>query len=376
MQRGIRRAHSTLYVAVREDRVVDEDAVVNEGRPPADEVTFGVDTFGAVTKDLDGDTVPQHQVIRNIVAEGRLADEAGVDHFGLGEHHRVEFAVSNPHTVLAGLATVTKRITLGTAVTVLSSDDPVRVWQQFAEIDALSNGRAEAVLGRGSFIESYGLFGYSLSDYDELFEEKLELFSALLDEGPVTWSGRLRPAPTGTQVYPKTAGGRIPAWIAVGGSPESVVRAARHGIPLMLAIIGGAPERFRPFVELYRRALDQLGQPELPIAVHSPGFVAASDEAAMERFVPYWLETRAKIGKERGWGPPSPDEVRNEIEHGALHLGSPETVARKIARTIRELGIQRFDLKYDGGMPHEYSLESIERYGTEVIPMVKDMLNS
>ena len=339
-------------------------------------VTFGVDTFGSVTKDLDGRPVPQHQVIRDIVAEGRLADEVGVDHFGLGEHHRVEFAVSNPHTVLAGLATVTRRITLGTAVTVLSSDDPVRVWQQFAELDALSEGRAEAVLGRGSFIESYGLFGHRLEDYEELFEEKLGLFHALLDEGPVTWSGRLRPALSGQEIYPKTAGGRIPTWVAVGGSPESVVRAARHGFPLMLAIIGGDPARFRPYVELYRRALDELGQPELPIAVHSPGFVAASDEEAAARFVPYWLETRAKIGKERGWGPPRPDEVRHEIEHGALHLGSSETVARRIAGTIRALGIQRFDLKYDGGMPHPYALEAIERYGSEVIPLVRDMLDS
>jgi len=339
-------------------------------------VTFGVDTFGSVTRDPDGNPVPQHQVIRDIVAEGRAADQAGVDHFGLGEHHRVDFAVSNPHTVLAGLATVTERITLGTAVTVLSSDDPARVWQQFAELDALSSGRAEAVLGRGSFIESYGLFGPRLEDYEELFEEKLGLFHALLDEGPVTWSGRLRPPLTDQEVYPKTAGGRIPTWVAVGGSPESVVRAARYGLPLMLAIIGGDPARFRPFTELYRRALDELGQPAQPIAVHSPGFVAASDEEAAARFVPYWLETRARIGKERGWGPPRPDEARHEIEHGALHLGSPETVARRIASTIRTLGIQRFDLKYDGGMPHEYAMESIERYGTEVIPMVRDMLNS
>jgi len=339
-------------------------------------VTFGVDTFGAVTRDLEGRTVPQHQVIRDIVAEGRRADEVGVDHFGLGEHHRVEFAVSNPHTVLAGLATVTERITLGTAVTVLSSDDPVRVWQQFAEIDALSGGRAEAVLGRGSFIESYGLFGHSLDDYEQLFEEKLELFHALLGEGPVSWSGRLRAPLSEQEVYPKTAGGRIPAWVAVGGSAESVVRAARYGMPLMLAIIGGDPARFRPFVELYRRALDQFGQPELPIAVHSPGFVAATDEEAADRFVPYWLETRTKIGRERGWGPPSPDEVRHEIEHGALHLGSSETVARKVAATIRALGIQRFDLKYDGGMPHPYSMESIERYGAEVIPMVRELLSA
>ena len=343
-------------------------------------VTFGLDTFGAVTTQLDGTTTPQAQVIRDIVEEGRLADQVGVDHFGLGEHHRVEFAVSNPHTVLAGLATVTERITLGTAVTVLSSDDPVRVWQQFAEIDALSNGRAEAVLGRGSFIESYPLFGYDLKDYEELFEEKLELFELLREEGPVTWSGRLRAPLTNQQVYPKTERGRIPAWIAVGGSPQSVVRAASYGLPLMLAIIGGDPRRFQPFIGLYHQALEKVHEQDasrptrLPIAVHSPGFIAATDEEAYERFVPHWLRTRAKIGAERGWGPPRPDEVRHEIEHGSLYLGAPETVARKIAATIRDLGIDRFDLKYDGGMPHAYAMETIERYGTEVIPMVKELL--
>jgi len=345
-------------------------------------VTFGIDTFGAVTRELDGSTTPQWQVIRNVVAEGRLADEVGVDHFGLGEHHRAEFAVSNPHTVLAGLATVTARITLGTAVTVLSSDDPVRVWQQFSEIDALSNGRAEAVLGRGSFIESYPLFGYDLGDYEQLFEEKLDLFVRLLGEGPITWSGRLRAPLDGLEVYPKTERGRLPAWIAVGGSAESVVRAARYGIPLMLAIIGGAPPRFRPFIELYRRAVTEIHEqaPEapaaLPIAVHSPGFIAKTDEEAFERFAPYWLETRNRIGRERGWGPAQPDEARREVEHGALHLGSPETVARKIARTIRDLGVERFDLKYDGGMPHAYAMEAIELYGTRVIPMVRELLGS
>jgi len=350
------------------------------GMTDAADLTFGIDTFGSVTRELDGSTTPQGRVIRNIVEEGRLADEAGVDHFGLGEHHRAEFAVSNPHTVLAGLATVTSRITLGTAVTVLSSDDPVRVWQQFSEIDALSNGRAEAVLGRGSFIESFPLFGYSLQDYDELFEEKLDLFVRLLDEGRVTWSGRLRPPMDGLEVYPKTERGRIPAWIAVGGSAESIVRAARYGLPLMLAIIGGAPPRFRPFVELYHRALTQIREqvPEapstLPVAVHSPGFVAATDEEAFERFAPYWLETRNRIGRERGWGPAHPDEARHEAEHGALHLGGPETVARKIVQTVKDLGVQRFDLKYDGGMPHEYAMEAIELYGTRVIPMVRELL--
>lgn len=340
------------------------------------EIRFGIDTFGAVTKDLEGRPVHQAQVIRDLVAEGRLADEVGIDAFGLGEHHRHEFAVSSPEVVLAGIATVTERITLGSAVTVLSSDDPVRVWQRFSELDALSSGRAEVTLGRGSFTESFPLFGYSLQDYEELFAQKIDLFTRLLEEGPVHWEGGLRPAIDGLEVYPKTERGRIPTWVGVGGSPESVVRAARYRLPMTLAIIGGAPVRFKPYVELFHRALGELGHPDLPVAVHSPGFVARTDEEAFERFAPSFIETRTKIGAERGWPPPRPDDVHREVEGGALHLGSPETVARKIAATIRDLGIQRFDLKYDGGMPHAYAMESIELYGTEVIPMVRDLLNS
>jgi len=342
----------------------------------AHEIKFGVDTFGDVTVDLDGAQVSQAQVIRNVIAEGQLADRVGIDAFGLGEHHRHEFAVSSPETVLAGLATTTERITLGSAVTVLSSDDPVRVWQRFATLDAMSHGRAEVILGRGSFTESFPLFGYSLADYQELFEQKLDLFRALLSEGPVTWSGSMRPALTEQEVYPKTEGGRITTWVGVGGSPESVIRAARHHLPLTLAIIGGQPARFRPFVELFHNALEQLELPDLPVAVHSPGFVACTDEEAFERYVPHFMSQRAVIGAERGWPPPRPDEVRREIADGALHLGSPETVARKIAATIQALDIQRFDLKYSAPVPHEHAMESIELFGTEVIPMVKDILAS
>jgi len=337
-------------------------------------LTFGVDTFGDVSVDTTGAPKHQAEVIRDVIEEGRLADEVGIDAFGLGEHHRHEFAVSSPEVVLAGIASVTERIRLGSAVTVLSSDDPVRVWQRFATLDAISGGRAEVILGRGSFTESFPLFGYSLADYEALFEEKLDLFHALLAERPVTWSGSLRPPLSGQEVYPKTESGRITTWVGVGGSPESVVRAARYHLPLTLAIIGGAPARFRPFVELFHRALDELELTRLPVAVHSPGFVARTDEEAYERYVPHFIRQRAVIGAERGWPPPQPDEVRREIAEGALHLGSPETVARKIAATIRELGIDRFDLKYSGTMPHEHAMESIELYGNEVIPMVRDLL--
>jgi probable LLM family oxidoreductase len=339
------------------------------------QVEFGLDTFGDVTVGLDGSPVSQAQVIRNLVAEGVLADELGLDFFGVGEHHREDFAVSAPEVVLAGLATATKRIRLGSAVTVLSSDEPVRVFQRFATVDALSNGRAEVILGRGSFTESFPLFGLDLAQYEPLFEEKLDLFAQLLKEQPVTWQGALRSPLTQQSVYPHTEGGRIPTWIGVGGSPESVVRAARYGLPLVLAIIGGAPERFAPYVDLFHRALAQLEQPDLPVAVHSPGYVADTDEQAAEQFWPHYSAMRDRIGAERGWPPSTEDEYRHEIENGSLYLGSVETVAKKLANTIKTLGIQRIDLKYSAGtLPHERMMRSIELYGSEVVPMVKDMI--
>src|SRR5690554_3031216 len=234
----------------------------------ARQVELGLDTFGDVTVDEDGRLRTQAQVLRDVVEQGVLADEVGVDAFGVGEHHRDDFAVSAPEVVLAAIAGRTRRILLGSAVTVLSSDDPVRVYQRFSTLDAVSNGRAEVTVGRGSFTESFPLFGYDLSEYEVLFEEKLELFAQLRDGGPVTWSGTTR-APLHEQlVHPPVESGTLRTWVGVGGSPESVVRAARHRMPLMLAIIGGDPRRFRPFVELYHRALDELGAPSLPVGVH------------------------------------------------------------------------------------------------------------
>lgn len=340
-------------------------------------VQFGLDTFGDVTVGLDDSPVSQPQVIRNIVAEAVLADELGIDFIGVGEHHRVDFAVSTPETVLAGIASVTKNIHLGSAVTVLSSDDPVRVYQRFATVDALSNGRAEIILGRGSFTESFPLFGYDLNKYEVLFEEKLGLFAELIKEQPVTWQGTQRAALTDQNVYPRTEGGHLKTWVGVGGSPESVVRAASHGLPLVLAIIGGDPARFAPYVDLFHRALAQLEKPELPIAVHSPGFIADTDEQAAEQFFSHHKAQRDRIGAERGWGPSTPAEFDNEVRNGSLYLGSVETVARKIAKTVKTLGIQRFDLKYSAGtLPHELMMHSIELYGSTVVPMVKDMLAS
>ena len=337
---------------------------------------LGLDTFGDVTDGPDGEPLPYAQVIRNVVEEGVLADEVGVDFLGVGEHHRDDFAVSAPEVVLAGIATRTARIKLGSAVTVLSSDDPVRVFERFATLDALSGGRAEVILGRGSFTESFPLFGYDLADYSDLFEEKLDLFARLLTEHRVSWEGRTRAALRDQDVFPKTESGSITTWVGVGGSPESVVRAARHRLPLMLAIIGGDPARFAPYADLYRQALTEWGADRLPIGAHSPGYVAPTDEQALEEFYPYFKEQRDRIGAERGWGP----MTRAQFDHdagpdGALHIGSPETVASKIARTVDVLGLDRFDLKYSAGrLPHSLTMRGIELYGTQVIPRVQELL--
>jgi probable LLM family oxidoreductase len=339
------------------------------------DVRFGLDTFGDVTVDGAGRRLHQAQVIRDVVAEGVLADQVGIDAFGVGEHHRDDYAVSSPDMVLAAIAANTERITLGTAVTVLSSDDPVRVYERFATLDAISGGRAEITLGRGSFIESFPLFGYNLEDYEVLFTEKVDLFARLRTERAVTWKGRTRAGLTDAEVYPRTERGGIPTWIGVGGTPESVVRAARYGFNLALAIIGGAPARFRPFVDLYHRALEEYGHPRLPVAVHSPGFVAETDDAARELLYPHFKANRDRIGRERGWGPSTRADYDNEVEHGAVVAGSPETVARKIAATVRALGIDRFDLKYSNGtMPHADLMRCIELYGTEVVPRVRKLL--
>lgn len=345
----------------------------------ATQVQFGLDTFGDVTVDADGTPLPHAQVIRNVVAQAELADRVGVDAFGIGEHHRDDFAVSAPDIVLAAIAGRTERIVLGTAVTVLSSDDPIRVYERFATLDAVSNGRAEVTLGRGSFTESFPLFGFDLSQYEALFAEKLDLFTRLRAEGPVEFTGTTRRPLALTEVYPKTERGTLPTWIAVGGSPESVVRAADHRLPLMLAIIGGAPERFAPFADLYRRAIVELsGDPSAvvpPIGVHSPGFVASTDAEASELLFPHFKANRDRIGRDRGWPPATRAQYDAEVAEGALFVGSPDTVARKIARTVRALGLDRFDLKYaNGTMPHEQLMNCIELYGTEVVPRVRALL--
>jgi len=341
----------------------------------AQQLEFGLDTFGDVTDDADGRPLAVAQVIRNVVEEAVLADEAGVDFFGVGEHHRADFAVAAPDVVLSAIAGRTRRIRLGSAVTVLSSDDPVRVFQRFSTLDAVSGGRAEVILGRGSFTESFPLFGYDLNQYEVLFEEKLDLFAGLLRQEPVTWSGTTRPPLNEQRVYPGVEKPPLKTWIGVGGTPQSVVRAARYGLPMMLAIIGGDPRRFVPHVDLYRRANAQLGNPPLPLGMHSPGYVAETDEQARAELWPDYKVMRDRIGAERGWGPMGREEFEHEADHGSLYVGSPETVARKIAAAVRALGVTRFDLKYSAGpLAHDKLLRCIELYGRKVAPLVRDML--
>jgi probable LLM family oxidoreductase len=343
-----------------------------------DSIELGLDTFGDVTLDADGQPLPHSQVLRHVVAEAVLADQVGLHFFGVGEHHRKDFAVSAPEVVLAAIAGQTSRIRLGSAVTVLSSDDPVRVYQRFSTLNALSNGRAEVIVGRGSFTESFPLFGFDMSQYELLFEERLELFAALLSERPVTWSGRTRAPLREQTVYPPIdPGSRLRAWVGVGGSPESVTRAARHGLPLMLAIIGGSPRRFAPYVELFHRALAQSDRGNLPVGAHSPGHVAATDEQAREELWPHYLALMTRIGAERGWPPATRAQFEREAgPDGALCVGSPETVAKKIAATVQALGLARFDMKYSNGtLPHEAQMTSIELYGTKVAPRVRQLLD-
>ncbi|MDR2703692.1 MAG: LLM class flavin-dependent oxidoreductase [Cellulomonadaceae bacterium] len=351
------------------------------------EYVFGLDTFGdrpalpgaaagsAFEVDKGNGALMSHpDSIRQVVREGVLADKLGLDIFAIGEHHRPEYAISSPEMVLATLAGLTKNITLASAVTVLSSDDPVRVYERFATLDALSNGRAEVMLGRGSFTESFPLFGYPLSDYELLFEEKLNLLVKLLDEKPVTWSGNTRAALHNQEVFPKTDN-RLMASVGVGGSPQSVIRAARYGLPVVFAIIGGSPGRFSRYTELYRRACAQFGTTAHPIGMHSPGFIADTEEEAKELFWPAYKAQHDLIGGERGWPPLTRAQFEQEITHGSLYLGTPETVAQKIAKSMKAVGAQRFEMVYTfGAQAADARYRTVELYGGEVVPRVRELL--
>src|ERR1700723_315706 len=338
--------------------------MATEGGAGGFPLVFGLNTFGDTTNDDEGHRVSHAQAIRDVVEEGVFAEQAGVDFFGIGEHHTDDIPLSAADVALAAIAARTSRIRLGSSVTVLRSDDPVRVFQRFSTLNAVSNGRAEVILGRGSSIDSFPLFGYDLNDYEVLFEEKTELFAELRQGGPVTWAGTTRAALVKQDVVPHLEDGKLTTWIGVGGSPESVVRAARHGFSLMIAIIGGSPARFAEFSALYARALEHFGREPLPVGIHIPGHVARSEEEAYELFWPRYRDMFGKRAIERGDAPA-----------GSLVVGSPETVAPKIASIMTALGASRFDLKYGmGALSHSALMANIELYGTEVVPRVRELL--
>ena len=346
---------------------------------PSPQFELGLNSFGevATTTGADGTVrmLSDAETIRLLIEEAQRAESVGLDLFSVGEHYRAGHTDSATPVLLAAIARETERIGLGTAVTVLSTNDPVRVYQEFATVDAVSNGRAHLVLGRASAIESFALFGYDIADYEELFEEKLDLFLRLQHQESVTWEGRFRPPLTDVTLHPRMRAGGIPTWLGVGGSPGSVTRAAQYGLPLMLAIIGGKPERFTGHVELYLRSLEQFGHAEQPIAQHSLGLIAETDDAAAEAYWPIWQPLVEQMNKERGFYPPTRERYGQEITDGALFIGSPETVAQKIARTARALHLSRFDLKYDLlHLPAEVRARSIELYGREVAPRVRQLL--
>lgn len=342
------------------------------------ELIFGLDTFGDVPDDASTEQPVSYDVaLQQIIQEAKLADELGVDVIALGEHHRPEYAISSPDTMLAAIAMVTKNIKLSTGVTVLSSDDPVRVYERFATLDNISNGRAQVMLGRGSFTESFPLFGYELENYDELFEEKTALFNKLRDGEPVDWSGKFTQKLEQQEVYPKIAGHKLATYVGVGGTPESIIRAAYYGFPVILAIIGGNPERFKPYVELYQQATAKFDQPTLPMGMHSHGVIADTDEEAYEIAWKYLRRSMDRIGADRGWVPMNKERFDFEVNKGAYYVGTPEHVARKIAEKMTKVGVKRFDFIYGaGGQTAQQREKSIELYGTKVIPMVKDLIKS
>ncbi|MBO8154858.1 MAG: LLM class flavin-dependent oxidoreductase [Bacillaceae bacterium] len=337
---------------------------------------IGISTFVETTPDMEtGNVISHDQRLREVVEEIILADEVGLDVFGVGEHHRKDFACSAPAVLLAAAASRTKRIRLTSAVTVLSTDDPVRVFQDFATLDGISNGRAEIMVGRGSFIESYPLFGYDLNDYEELFEEKLKLLLKIRESEKVTWKGTHRSAIDDMGVYPRPVQDPLPIWVGSGGNPQSVIRAGKYGLPLVLAIIGGRPVQFAPLVELYKRAAAQAGHDpdSLPVASHSHGFIAEDADTAAEKFFQPTQYVMNVIGRERGWG--HYDRAQYDAARsfeGALYVGDPEKVAQKIIHLRKNVGVTRFMLHVPvGTMPHEDVMKSIELLGNEVAPRVR-----
>jgi probable LLM family oxidoreductase len=340
---------------------------------------LGVFTFAELTPDAaTGETISAEQRVKDLLEEIELADQVGLDVFGIGEHHRPDYLVSAPAVVLAAAAVRTKRIRLSSAVNVLGSDDPVRIFQQFATVDLLSGGRAEIMAGRGSFIESFPLFGYKLDDYNALFSEKLDLLLRLREEEHVHWSGRHRAALTGQGVYPRPIQQPLPVWVAVGGTPASAVRTGALGLPMALAIIGGEPARFAQFAELHREGARRAGITPPPMSINSHGLVADSSEAALSQAYPAFKMTMDRIGRERGWPPMSRDQfVQSTTSRGANFVGTPEEVVEKILYQHEIFGHQRFLIQFTvGTLPHSVVMRSIELFGTRVAPEVRKHLGA
>ncbi|WP_018623238.1 LLM class flavin-dependent oxidoreductase [Spirosoma luteum] len=337
---------------------------------------IGIDSFASVAPDgSNSPTIEGHEAMGQLLDRIERADQVGLDVFGIGEHHREEFLDSAPALILAAAAARTRRIRLTSAVTVLSAADPVRVFQNFATLDLISGGRAEMVVGRGSFTEAFPLFGLKLADYDSLFAEKLDLLLTIRESEHVHWSGRHRPALTGQGIYPRPVQSRIPIWLGVGGTPQSFVRAGTLGLPLMVAVIGGETHRFRPLIDMYREAGRRAGHsPEqLKVGLHSLGYVASTTEEAMNDYFPGYAETFTRIGKERGWPPVTRYHFNEQVgDRGALLVGNPDEVARKIQRHSEALGgIDRLTFQMDNAaLPHEKLLQSINLIGTRIIPLL------
>ena len=335
---------------------------------------FGLDAFGEVAADGSRNPLTSAETVRLLVEEAVLAERSGLDFYNLGEHYKADQVDTASHVILGAIASRTSRIRLGTSVLVLSTRDPVRVFHDFSTLQAVSNGRAELVVGRASQVESFPLFGFDLEDYDTLFAEKLDLFTKLLTEDPVTWEGTTRTKLENVSLMPRLET-PLTTWLGIGGNPQSVIRAATYGLPLMIAIIGGAHRRFLPLIDLYERALSQQGRPRLPVGVHSLGLVAKTDGEAMDRYGPRWLHVFSAMAEKRGYPAPRPGQFESEAAEGSLFVGSPETVARKLARVMKDLRVSRFDLKYDLlHMPVEHRADTIRLLGEEVVPRVKELL--
>lgn len=336
------------------------------------EIKLGLDTFGDIPMNNEGVLLSQEDAIRQVYKEGVMADDLGIDFFGVGEHHREDYAISSPTTILAALAGGTKRINLRSAVVVLSSDDPVRVYQQFVTINSISNGRIEAMIGRGSYTESFPLFGYDLKDYDALFNEKFDLFLSLVHQKEINWTGNHVQSVDTKKVFPKTLE-KLKVGLAVGGSPDSVIRAGSNNLPVTFAIIGGDPARFKPLISLYKAS--KGGEITNEVGIHSPGVIAETDDEAIEIAWKYVKKQFDKIGTTRGWSPMSKERFIHEIEYGSLYVGSPETVSKKIIKTMKSLDIRTFSLIYGLGKQNVSSRESmLKLYAEQVIPNVKKSL--